>query len=187
MARSRIMLPVGHKVGMLTVIGEAVQGGSYRRYMWLCRCDCGNTKRVATAHLLSKAIKSCGCATGPKISDMDRGRKAVITRYKRAAKSRGFIWDLSDNQAVSLMESACFYCGSMGSCTYKIVERAHFDSRQYLYNGIDRIDSSKGYTPDNVVAACAQCNYAKGNMNQNEFIDWAHRMSGWQRRLNKNM
>jgi len=33
-----------------------------RRYVWLCRCDCGNEVWVQTANLLNGHSQSCGCA-----------------------------------------------------------------------------------------------------------------------------
>ena len=30
---------------------------------WLCRCDCGGTKRAVTGHLREGATRSCGCIT----------------------------------------------------------------------------------------------------------------------------
>lgn len=37
-------------------------------------------------------------------------------------------------------------------------------------NGIDRIDSSKGYTIDNCVSCCPLCNQMKSNIDQNMFL-----------------
>ena len=181
MARSRIHLPIGHRSGFLTVIGSAVRSGEYQRYMWLCKCDCGAEKRIATAHLLSKKIKSCGCATGPKTTNVERGRKAVITRYRQAASARGFVWGLTNEGAIGLLEAPCYYCGSLPASVHKILERAHVAGRCYIYNGIDRVDSSQGYVPGNVVTACAQCNYAKGNLNQMDFLAWVQRIAAWQK------
>ena len=45
--------------------------------------------------------------------------------------------------------------------------KAHADFR---YNGIDRVDSSKGYLPNNVVACCTTCNRMKLDHSRNEFI-----------------
>lgn len=33
----------------------------------------------------------------------------------------------------------------------------------YFYNGIDRLDNTKGYTPENSVACCKHCNSLKGD------------------------
>ena len=43
-------------------------------------------------------------------------------------------------------------------------------------NGIDRIDSNKGYSFDNVVACCKYCNGAKNTMTQEEFKEWIKRV-----------
>lgn len=46
----------------------------------------------------------------------------------------------------------------------------------YVYNGIDRVDNTKGYTIDNVVPCCGICNMAKGKLNQQEFQNWIKRV-----------
>ena len=38
-----------------------------------------------------------------------------------------------------------------------------------MRNGIDRIDSSKGYSVDNCVPCCAKCNYAKHDLSIDDF------------------
>ena len=51
---------VGLKVGLLTVekvVGKAKDG----RQLWLCKCECGNTKILSTSRLTSGRVKSCGC------------------------------------------------------------------------------------------------------------------------------
>ena len=50
---------INQKFGLLTVIDETCRVDSQNR--WLCRCDCGNTSQVRTAHLTSGQVKSCGC------------------------------------------------------------------------------------------------------------------------------
>jgi hypothetical protein len=49
----------------------------------------------------------------------------------------------------------CFYCGSS------------YDER---LNGLDRIDSSKGYTDDNTVSCCSTCNCMKSSLPLNSFL-----------------
>lgn len=47
------------------------------------------------------------------------------------------------------------------------------------YNiSIDRIDSSKGYTKENVQIVCYMVNLMKNNMNMNEFISWCVKITG---------
>ena len=50
---------IGRRFGRLTVIGEAEK--SNKQIMWLCKCDCGNTKVVSARGLRGGSTKSCGC------------------------------------------------------------------------------------------------------------------------------
>jgi len=55
--------------------------------------------------------------------------------------------DMTREQFDSITQTPCYYCN-------EIQERG--------FNGIDRIDSMKGYHLDNCVSACAECNKLKG-------------------------
>ena len=51
---------IGQKFGRLTVIGKCdykINKGA----VWLCQCECGNTKEVTGKSLKSGTCKSCGC------------------------------------------------------------------------------------------------------------------------------
>jgi hypothetical protein len=45
------------------------------------------------------------------------------------------------------------------------------DNRKLVRNGIDRVDSSKGYVTDNVVPCCRDCNVAKSDLSKAEFLN----------------
>lgn len=63
-------------------------------------------------------------------------------------------FSISFDQFVSVINiNVCYYCGSK-------------DERL----GLDRVDSSVGYTLQNVVACCRRCNVAKNDMSQSDFI-----------------
>ena len=51
----------GQRFGKLTVLCSV--GRNRRSVVWLCKCDCGNEKEVASRYLLSGGVKSCGCLT----------------------------------------------------------------------------------------------------------------------------
>ena len=57
-----------------------------------------------------------------------------------------------------LTDKSCIYCGDS--------EKEHL--------GCDRIDNSKGHTPDNIVCACPICNWERSleNMTVQEFIEY---------------
>lgn len=46
----------------------------------------------------------------------------------------------------------------------------------YTYNGIDRVDNTKGYEETNVVPCCTVCNRAKMAHTQEEFFDRVRRI-----------
>lgn len=52
----------GQRFGRLVVVedsGERAHGNG--SVMWMCLCDCGNTKQARGDHLSSGRTKSCGC------------------------------------------------------------------------------------------------------------------------------
>lgn len=49
-----------HVYGRLTVL-ELRKDRRGREFVWLCRCDCGNTVDVSAHALASERTKSCGC------------------------------------------------------------------------------------------------------------------------------
>jgi len=46
----------------------------------------------------------------------------------------------------------------------------------FVFNGIDRIVTTKGYTPSNSVSCCKVCNFAKRKMTEAEFLVWVERV-----------
>lgn len=66
---------------------------------------------------------------------------------------RGIEFRLSFDEFMVYWKAKCFYC------SYSI-----------FTIGLDRIVNSKGYTPDNVVPACAVCNKMKNDMSQSVFL-----------------
>jgi hypothetical protein len=62
--------PIGTRFGKLVIVEQ--QGLNKRNEkLWLCKCDCGNTKIVKSYNLTSENTKSCGCIpTGHKSLDL---------------------------------------------------------------------------------------------------------------------
>lgn len=50
------------------------------------------------------------------------------------------------------------------------------DKATVYVNGIDRIDNSKNYTPNNCVPCCEVCNKAKRHLSYVEFKNWIQRL-----------
>jgi len=150
---------------------------------WLSRCDCG-TEAVVTAGNL-RSGRSCGCLSreisgrSRRLAPGQSGRNALLSSYRYSASERNLEWSLSDDEFDRITKEDCFYCGV--EPTQKSVSTKSnattLEHRTYLYNGIDRVDNSRGYEPGNVVPCCRVCNRAKDIRTRDEFLAWIKRVA----------
>jgi len=68
---------IDKKFGKLTVI-EKTDERKDGRVIWLCTCDCGNTKKVTTKSLTTGVTKSCGCLLKRDLAGKKFGKLKVI-------------------------------------------------------------------------------------------------------------
>ena len=68
----------GKTFGFLKVL-KRVENNSRGDTMWLCQCECGNTKIVRRYSLVSGHTKSCGCYIG--VSTRNRQIKHGLSRH----------------------------------------------------------------------------------------------------------
>lgn len=164
----------GLRFGRLIVI-EHIEGK-----LWKSLCDCGNIKISNRDRLCQGQLKSCGCIVkenaiiryklqaikNRKEFGYASSKKTYSTR-KRGAKTRGIYFDITFEQFLKISSQNCYYCNiePKQCCKY---ENTFGD---YYYNGMDRVDSSKGYTIDNVVTCCWNCNKAKSSLSQMDFLN----------------
>lgn len=92
-------------------------------------------------------------------------------QYKKRAKRKGLVFDLTKDEFLNLTQSDCYICGSKPSQKYiQSYKRTSLRENPFTYNGIDRLDSKKGYSPGLVAACCGFCNMAKKEMSLNKFL-----------------
>lgn len=96
----------------------------------------------------------------------------IILQYKRHARGRGIDYLLSREEAEQLFLDKCYYCGD----PHGNLKKTKNNKKGLLYNGIDRLDSTKPYMKGNVVSCCGTCNIAKGRRSEKEFLDWIKRI-----------
>ena len=181
----RLIDRTGLRCGLLTVIARAPSRPGNTSAYWLCRCDCGNEVEVRSIELGDpetsrpgkRLVKSCGCLKrkGRPLPGGRSVRNRVLGYYKRGASKRGLSWDLSDDDFDWLISQPCHYCGQPPSLKKEIRSSA-----TRLCNGIDRVDSNLGYSPENAVPCCTPCNKAKGEMSYDEFMAWVARLAEYQ-------
>ena len=137
---------------------------------WLCQCDCGNTHWVKTGHLLSGQVRSCGClwAETMRKPSGQSAKNGLFASYKKEAEKRKYPFSLSFEDFIGLTQKECYYCGSNPSNIKKT--SCSNSTGVFIYNGLDRVDNTKGYEKGNVVACCSLCNRMKLKMNKEDFI-----------------
>jgi hypothetical protein len=167
----------GQRFTRLVVLERQGSDVSKKNSTWKCRCDCGMEIVVSRTHLRSGHTKSCGCyrideakaklpSMRPKKLELGEASfNALFSSYKRQAYTRGRGFDLGVKEFRALITSNCHYCDAAPNN----IKRNPGYNGEFIYTGIDRIDSKLGYTPDNVVPCCIVCNRAKHVLGINDF------------------
>lgn len=164
-----------NKYGKLTVI-EKIITKKYDQNLtsYKCQCDCGNIKIIVGSQLLNKNTKSCGCLIKEKHYKLEIGEAAFNHLYKNNkdnAKKRNIDWNIDKEQFRKFTKNLCFYCGEAPNRQF-YMKYKNGNMRlngAYYYNGLDRIDSNKEYSKDNILTCCKICNYMKQNLTIDEF------------------
>lgn len=168
-AHNRLNL-VGQRFTRLVVLHDTGET-KHKESLWKCRCDCGNITITTGYSLTSGNTKSCGCyhkiRTRQLFSKSDSVIRInrVLLDYQKRAREKNLSFTLSKEQFKSLIDSDCYYCGAKPSNSF-----VQHNRPLPVYQGIDRLDNTKGYTPDNVVPACIVCNKMKKALSHDEFI-----------------
>jgi len=150
---------LGSRFGNLLVTEKATKG-----CYWVVQCGCGRTFSAYQSNLLkgtTKACKHCGHYRKPQgVSAFNRLRRT----YRRQAKNRGLVFDLSLDTFSVLVTSSCTYCEEPPS------QSVLSNAGSFTYNGIDRVDNNIGYIESNSVPCCGVCNRMKGTLSREEFL-----------------
>lgn len=167
---------IGQRFSRLVII-ELDHVDNRHRKFFKCRCDCGTIKTIQGSLMSSGNTQSCGCYQ----SELKKSRRipnnhgevtAVILGYQRHALARGLDFLLTRADVIEIITGNCHYCGQPPS-NRKTTKNSILP---FLYSGIDRIDSKKDYTRDNVVPCCKICNNAKSDLTLDEFKGWISRL-----------
>jgi hypothetical protein len=176
---SELALSPGQVFNRLTII-EYIKGKGY-----LCKCICGNETTAKTHALKTDRIKSCGC-----YSKENAGRHCILPNnqgiinevyknYKQADKKRDYSFDLSKDEFKSIILSNCFYCGMSPNMTGLSTKRKY--TTDFVYNGVDRVDNTIGYTIENCVPCCKICNNSKSTLTLEGWKTWIKQVYEFQK------
>lgn len=89
--------------------------------------------------------------------------REIYNEYKRNARVKSIDFNIPFIYFVKYIHRKCYYCGSPP------IEREKRGEKLFL-NGLDRIDSSKGYTKENVRTCCIVCNRMKTDFKTVNFL-----------------
>ena len=183
---------IDKKFGRLTV-KEMIR--TKRGLSYLCQCDCGKKTTVSGYGLRSGHTKSCGCLQKELSSEKFKNNTwcrgfddPKLASAKRVWKST-YIDGCSFETFLKLSNQLCFYCNcepkniynaymtKVGKFKNTSVNKEWAQNAYFKYQGLDRWDSNKNHSENNIVPSCFQCNAAKHNYTADEFVSWLSRLA----------
>lgn len=179
-------------VVVLEYVGiKPVKGQKFTRsqHHWLVKCDCGQTVEMSYGRLKQVGGPSCGNRKCPHSKkplpevvfspefgadySLKSASARVRQRYKKSAENRGLRFDLSEDDFFQLVTSPCHYSGVKPQYTSETKEGT------FYFGGVDRKDSSLGYSIENCVSCCTFANYAKNNYPYKQFVEWLDELAAF--------
>jgi len=164
------------KFGRLTFISTTDKRDADGCIIWVLKCECGNFTEAVGKEVARLNINSCGCLRVEAAAKNARKFPPRISSARVMWKSN--YSDGCDFETfLKLSQLNCHYCNSTPSNRFNRSNSKHgsFSEVQrttgtFIYNGLDRIDSSKNHSPNNIVPCCCICNYMKSNIGYDKFI-----------------
>jgi hypothetical protein len=156
----------------------------YRQAFYLAKCICGKTISISSNRLRKTRTNdlSCGCKKIKPPGEV--GLSVMYCSYRTKARERELDFKLTKPEFKHIVERNCAYCGappSQVSTGYTKTKSKPRDPEslkrtEYVHNGIDRVDSNRGYILDNCAPCCKYCNWAKMALPYADFIDMIKRI-----------
>jgi hypothetical protein len=143
---------IGDKIHRLTIKGKTVcttPSGRTRSH-YICECECGNEVKVEGYNLNNGRYKSCGCkrASAGGISKTKRYRMWKSAQERAIKKGLEFSIQVEDIEIPK---------------TCPLLNITLIEGDRECTPSLDRIDSKKGYTPDNVWVISHRANQIKND------------------------
>lgn len=168
----------GKRFGKLVVIEpyEYRTGG----WMWKCKCDCGKETTAYGSKLTHGKKKSCGCGRDKSNNYAWGGYGEMMgTVWHRVfshAKNRNLKVEITNKDVWELFLRQDRKCALSGVPLYFAKTNKELKNKKQTAS-LDRIDSSKDYTKNNVQWIHKDLNSMKWDWDQDEFINWCNLVS----------
>lgn len=106
---------------------------------------------------------------------LHRKAQIVCNSAKASCKTRGIVWGLSVDDVLGMYLSQGGKCALSGA---RMTYEAHDGlDKNWTAISIDRINSSRNYTIDNVQLVCVAVNIMKNEMPQGDFVTWCAKVT----------
>ena len=182
---------IGQRFGRLEIIGYAGRNKRNRK-VWICKCDCGNTKEINQDDLKSGRVNSCGCLRKEKaaslnykdLTGMKFGEWNVISRG-HTDKSKKIHWlcecscgnrsEVSANSLLSGNSTKCIECSAKEKAK-KCIKHGKSKDRIYnIYRGMkSRCLNKNNYSYSHYgERGIKVCDEWLGETGFKNFYDWA--------------
>lgn len=174
--QTKFIPSVGEKFGRWTVVsgevkkGSVVGGCDVRSAHWQVQCECGLVSWRNAAMLIkgnTNACKSC-CRT----KNGEHGKiLSFLRRASYQAKSRGI--EFSEDVDAAFIEDLYFSqnkCCALSGVAISFLDK--WKDKKGFTCSLDRKDSSKSYTRDNVQLVHKTVNMIKWILSEEELLDW---------------
>lgn len=156
--------------------------------IFLCICDCGQTKDVLGISLMNGNTKSCGCKSRKRgkehklYAGYEEIRAEYWGRILRGAKDRGLEVNITIQEAWDIFLKQNRRCALSGEILHFPYTRK---TRKFSTASLDRIDSTIGYTKNNVQWIHKKLNTMKMNMTEKELFNWCRKITIYKNLLKK--
>ena len=135
----------GKKFGYLTIV-ERVQNAKNGKARWKCMCDCGNETIVTSTDIMAGHTSSCGCKKYESHNKRHGMTKTELHNKWCSMKERCFCE--SSKAYKRYGARGITVCDEWKNSFESFMEWSYSHGYEYGLS-IDRIDNSKGYSPDN--------------------------------------
>lgn len=172
----------GKRFDRITVL-ERVGSNKHKKVLWKCRCDCGTEKVIVGAAMTSGNTKSCGCHRRENSSKrMTKHGLRHHPVYHTWVSMRDRCNNPNNSKYSDYGGRGITICSEWDSFEVFLKDMGE---KPFTGAEIDRIDNSKGYSPDNCRWVTRTSNMRNTRFNNN----WTYNgitqcVSAWAEALN---
>lgn len=164
---------IGKEINGILIIKQIEhENPKYKGYRWIeCLCKCGNSFKAKFAEVNRGAITSCGCGYSEhnkRYKGIENLSGSYLCRIKHNAKNRKIDFSVTIEEMHQIYKIQNGKCKISGE-NISLKRNNNLGEKQTA--SLDRINSSKGYTKDNIQWVHKTINMMKQDFSEERFIE----------------